>query len=99
MSTALSQTANIATIVYAVSSMLSIGLAYRIGLLVGPLLEVRAVFRPLVANFVLVPLLAVGIERVIPIEPPLATAKRTSIALGVELPAVPGDAVRQRNFS
>lgn len=72
MRAALAQTASIAIIIFAVSSMLSVGLAYRIGLIVGPLLEARAVFRALVANFVLVPLLAVGIERAIPMDPPLA---------------------------
>jgi predicted Na+-dependent transporter len=72
MRAALAQTASIAIIVFAVSSMLSVGLAYRIRLIVGPLLEARAVFRALVANFVLVPLLAVGIERVIPMDPPRA---------------------------
>jgi BASS family bile acid:Na+ symporter len=51
---------------------MSVGLAYRLGLIVGPLREPRAVFRALVANFVLVPLLAVGIERVVPLDPPLA---------------------------
>jgi predicted Na+-dependent transporter len=72
MRAALAQTASIAVTVFAVSSMLSVGLAHRIGLIVGPLREPRAAFRVLVANFVLVPLLAVGIERVIPMEPPLA---------------------------
>jgi predicted Na+-dependent transporter len=72
MRAALAQTASIAIVIFAVSSMLSIGLAYRIGLIVGPLREVRAVFRALLANFLLVPLLAVGIERVIPMDPPLA---------------------------
>jgi BASS family bile acid:Na+ symporter len=72
MRAALAQIASIAIIVFAVSSMMSVGLAYRIGQLVGPLREARAVFRALVANFILVPLLAVGIERVIPLDPPLA---------------------------
>lgn len=72
MRAALAETANIAIIIFAVSSMLSVGLAYRIGLIIGPLREARAVFRALVANFILVPLLAVGIERVIPMDPPLA---------------------------
>lgn len=66
------QTANIAVNVFAVSSMLSVGLAYSIGQILSPLKEARAVFRAVVANFVLVPLLAVGIERVFPMEPPLA---------------------------
>lgn len=66
------QTASIAIIVFAVSSMLSVGLAYRVGQILGPLRQIRAVFRALVANFVLVPLLAVGIEQLIPLDPPLA---------------------------
>jgi BASS family bile acid:Na+ symporter len=52
--------------------MLSVGLAYSLRTILGPLREARAVFRALVANFVLVPLLAVGIERMIPMDPPLA---------------------------
>jgi predicted Na+-dependent transporter len=72
MRAALAATAGIAIIIFAVSSMLSVGLAYRIGTIVGPLLEVRAVFRALLANFLLVPLLAVWIVRIIPIDPPLA---------------------------
>jgi bile acid:Na+ symporter, BASS family len=72
MRTALAQTANIAVMVFAVSSMLSVGLAYRMRLIVGPLREGRAVFRALVANFVLVPLLAVGIERLVRLDKPHA---------------------------
>jgi predicted Na+-dependent transporter len=72
MKATLAQTASIAILVFAVSSMMSVGLAYRIGQIIAPLREVRAVFRALVANFVLVPLLAVAIERVIPMAPPLA---------------------------
>jgi len=71
MRSVLALAANVAIIVFAVSSMLSVGLAYRISVIVGPLREARAVFRALVANFVLVPLLAVFIERVIPLDPPL----------------------------
>src|SRR5689334_5157959 len=72
MRAALAQTASVAILVFAVSSMMSVGLAYRIGQIVAPLRDARALFRALVANFVLVPLLAVGIERVIPMAPPLA---------------------------
>lgn len=72
MRAALAQTGSIAVLVFAVSSMLTVGLAYSIGQILGPLREARAVFRALVANFVLVPLLAVGIERIIPLDPPLA---------------------------
>ena len=72
MTTVLAQAASIAVLVFAMSSMLSVGLAYSIGQILAPLREVRAVFRALVANFVLVPLLAVGLERMIPMAPPLA---------------------------
>ncbi len=72
MRAALAQTASMAILVFAVSSMMSVGLAYRFRQIAAPLRDARAVFRALVANFVLVPLLAVAIERVIPMAPPLA---------------------------
>lgn len=72
MRAALAHTASIAVLVFAVSSMASVGLAYTIGQILSPLREARAVFRALVANFVLVPLLAVGIERVMPMDQPLS---------------------------
>jgi BASS family bile acid:Na+ symporter len=72
MRAALAQVASIAIIAFAVSSMLSVGLAYRIGQILGPLREARAVFRAVVANFVLVPLMAVGIQHVMRLDAPLA---------------------------
>jgi bile acid:Na+ symporter, BASS family len=72
LKSALAQTASISIIAFAVSSMLSVGLAYRIGRILRPLRDLRSVFRALVANFVLVPLLAVGIEQVIPMDPRMA---------------------------
>jgi bile acid:Na+ symporter, BASS family len=72
MTTVLARAASIAVLVFAVSSMLSVGLAYGLRQILAPLREARAVFRALVANFVLVPLLAVGLERLIPMDPPLA---------------------------
>jgi BASS family bile acid:Na+ symporter len=72
MRVALTHVATIGIIVFAVSSMMSVGLAYRLRQIIGPLRQARAVFRALAANFVLVPLLAVGIERVIPMDPPAA---------------------------
>lgn len=72
MKAALAQTAHIVVIVFAVTSMLSVGLSYGIRAIVRPLRRIRAVFRALVANFVLVPLLAVAIERIIRLDPPLA---------------------------
>jgi BASS family bile acid:Na+ symporter len=72
MKVALALTANLVVIGFAVSSMLSVGLSYEIRAIVRPFRRVRAVLRALVANFILVPLLAVAIERVIPLDPPLA---------------------------
>src|SRR3954470_16745113 len=72
MTEALAQTASVAVTVFAVSSMLSVGLAYTIREILSPLREARAIFRALVANFVIVRLLAVGIVRIFPMEPPLA---------------------------
>jgi predicted Na+-dependent transporter len=72
MKAALAQTAGIVVILFAVSSMLSVGLSYAVRSIVRPLRRGRAVFRALIANFVLVPLLAVAIERVVPLDPPLA---------------------------
>ena len=71
MREALARTGSAAVTVFAVSSMLSVGLAYSIGEILSPLREARAVFRALVANFILVPLLAVGITRLSPMPPPL----------------------------
>src|SRR3954447_14441801 len=72
MRATLAQVSSLAVTVFAVSSMLSVGLAYRVGQILGPLREARAVFRALVANFVLVPLLAVAIQRVMRLDAPLA---------------------------
>jgi bile acid:Na+ symporter, BASS family len=68
----LAQVASVAVLAFAVSSMLSVGLAYGVGQILAPLRELRAVFRALVSNFVLVPLLAVALVRVFPMEAPLA---------------------------
>lgn len=72
MRSVLAEAVSIAVIVFAVASMLSVGMAYSLGRILRPLRDPRAVFRALVANFVLVPLLAVGIERIIPMNPPVA---------------------------
>jgi len=72
MRAALAQMASIGVIVFAACSMLSVGLAYRLREILRPLREARAVLPAMVANFVLVPLLAVGIERVVPMDAPLA---------------------------
>ena len=58
---------NIATLVYAVSSMLSVGFSYTLRQIISPLRNARLVISTLVANFVLVPLLAYGITSVLSI--------------------------------
>lgn len=64
--------ANLATLVFAVSSMLGVGFAYTLRDLVGPLRDVWAVLRALVANFVLVPLLAWFVVNFLALDEPLA---------------------------
>ncbi len=56
---------NIATLVFAVSSMLSVGFRYTVGQIIAPLRNARLVIGALVANFVLVPLLAYTITRLL----------------------------------
>lgn len=58
---------SIATLVFAVSSMLSVGLRYTIQEIIDPLRNARLVIGAVVANFVLVPLLAYGITSVLSI--------------------------------
>ena len=57
----LSRLLNIATLVFAVSSMLSVGFSYTLRELIEPLRNARLVLGALIANFVLVPLLAYAI--------------------------------------
>jgi bile acid:Na+ symporter, BASS family len=59
--------------IFAVSSMLMVGLRYTIGDLARPLRDIIGVIIALVTNFVLVPVLAVLLLRVFPLEPPYAT--------------------------
>jgi BASS family bile acid:Na+ symporter len=61
MTDLLSRLLSIATLVFAVSSMLSVGFSYTVRELVEPLRNARLVIGALVANFVLVPLLAYAI--------------------------------------
>jgi BASS family bile acid:Na+ symporter len=72
MRAVLSQTASISVLVFAVSSMLSIGLAYDVRNIVAPLRGFGGLFRALIANFILVPLWAIAIEHMIPLAPPVA---------------------------
>lgn len=67
----LSRTADLAVLVFAVTSMLSVGLAHSARQVLGPLRDLWALVRALLANFVLVPLLAIGIIRFWPLDRPL----------------------------
>jgi BASS family bile acid:Na+ symporter len=62
----------ISVLVFPVASMLAIGLSYTLRQITGPLRHAGRVFRALVANFVIVPLLALGISRLLGLEPSLA---------------------------
>ena len=68
----LSAVLDAATLVFAVSSMLSVGLGFTTQEIIGPLRNVSAVIRALLANFVLVPLLAFVVVQVFPLNPSLA---------------------------
>jgi BASS family bile acid:Na+ symporter len=62
---------DLAVLVFAVSSMLSVGAGHRLRELVAPLRSGRGVARVLLANFVLVPLLAVAVARLLSLPRPL----------------------------
>jgi BASS family bile acid:Na+ symporter len=59
-------------LVFPVASMLSVGLGHSLRELAGPLRHPERIFRALVANFVLVPLLAFGISRLLSLDPAFA---------------------------
>lgn len=63
---------SISVIVFPVASMLAVGLSFTLREIAGPLRHPHRVFRALVANFVLVPLLASGIVRLLGLAPPFA---------------------------
>lgn len=62
----------VSTIVFTVTSMLSVGFSYSLAEILGPIRNVRIVLRALAANFVLVPLLALLLARALPLDPPRA---------------------------
>lgn len=62
---------NIATLVFVVSSMLAMGLSLSATAIVGPLRSPRFVLTALGVNFVVVPLLAVGIQAALDLDDPL----------------------------
>ncbi|WP_204141197.1 bile acid:sodium symporter family protein [Halomicronema sp. CCY15110] len=63
--------ANLATLIFVISSMLALGLSLTVKLILAPLANVNLVARALGVNFVLVPLVAFGLKTVIPLEPSL----------------------------
>ena len=60
-------------ILFLVSSMSEIGLGLRLREIAEPLRNIRLVVPALLANFIVAPLLAVGIARLLHLEPPFAT--------------------------
>lgn len=72
MREALAGVLQVAVLAFAVSSMLSVGLAHDWREIAGPLRQLWKVLRALAVNFVLVPLLAYAVLQMIPLERPLA---------------------------
>lgn len=64
---------NIAVLLFPVASMLAVGLSFTFTQIIKPLRYPDRVFRALVANFVLVPLLAIGISRLFTLDSSLAS--------------------------
>jgi BASS family bile acid:Na+ symporter len=62
----------ISVLAFPIASMLAIGLSHKLAQIAEPLRHPDRVFRALVANFVLVPLLALGISRLLALDPSLA---------------------------
>ena len=71
LETFVSAVAALSGLLFVVGSMLGTGLSLTVAQIVEPLKNARLVILALLANFVLVPLLAFGITRVIPLDQPL----------------------------
>jgi BASS family bile acid:Na+ symporter len=69
MTEVLSTVLNLSTLVFAVTSMLSVGFSYTLREIIEPLRDVRGVLVALLANFFLVPLLAYAVTRLLTLEP------------------------------
>jgi BASS family bile acid:Na+ symporter len=63
--------ADLSTLVFVVTSMLSLGLSLTLPQILNPLKDIGLVLRVLLANFVLVPLVAYLLKTVIPLDPSL----------------------------
>ena len=65
--------ANASVVVFVVSSTLSVGLGLTVPQIVAPLRNGRLVVLSLLANFVLAPIAAIGLARVLGLDEPLAS--------------------------
>jgi BASS family bile acid:Na+ symporter len=72
MSEFLAEVLRLSVLVFAVSSMLSVGFGYTLSEILRPLREASAVAQTLIANFALVPLLALAVLRLLPMPEPIA---------------------------
>src|SRR3712207_5261786 len=68
MAELLSSLLDIAVLVFSVTSMLAVGLSYTLREIIDPLRDLRGVLLTLAANFVLVPLLASAVARLLPLD-------------------------------
>jgi len=59
---------DVAVLVFSVTSMLAVGLSYTLREIIDPLRDLRGVLLTLAANFVLVPLLASAVARLLPLD-------------------------------
>ena len=71
MTEILATLAQLSVLVFVISSMLSMGLSLTMGQIIDPLKNIRIVILGLAANFVLVPILAVLLTMLFPLEEPL----------------------------
>ncbi len=71
MAEIISVLANLATLIFVISSMLALGLSLTVQQIIQPLKNVNLVARALTVNFVLVPLVAYLLKTVIPLDPSL----------------------------
>lgn len=63
---------DISVLLFPIASMLAVGLSFSFNQIAKPLQYPDRVFRALIANFILVPLLALGISRLLALDSPLA---------------------------
>src|SRR5918994_625487 len=74
--------ANASVVVFVVSSTLSVGLALTVAQILAPLRNVRLVVLSLLANFVLAPIVAIGLARVLGLDEPLGMVVLMVVTVG-----------------